>query len=235
MTSPGAVLDLIRREQTPAGRYAIVTNAAAGPPVAITVRFIEGGDTFQPDVIGLPSLPAVGARCLILPVSGRWVFAGVVTAPSTAVDYRTLDVPLVNNWDKSEQVDGSWGYQQDRMATGIGEYSGAVQQGRWTPQQGSTDNPVPTNPPTMRRPTVLFHNVRAALNAVAAAAGTVHMVELAMRRSDAFSAPFVSPVMRGHTYTTASPPVVGSPPTWSPGFGPLRLSPLASAAAGCCP
>lgn len=226
MTSPSAVLDMIRRELPAQGRYAIVTAVSAGPPVAVTVRFIEGGDTFQPDVLGQAALPSVGARALILPVAGRWVLAGVVTAPSSPPVYRTLELPLVNNWHLEQNTGtGAW-WLYDYVTNWDARTHGTVMQGRWPFQGGGAgDGSEPVVRPADDVTHLLYHGARAALDAIAAAAGTVHLVTLSMTRSDTLSNPQAAPRMFGHKYTTASPPPEGSP-SWVSGYGPLTLAPF---------
>ncbi|GAA1995613.1 hypothetical protein GCM10009718_36970 [Isoptericola halotolerans] len=218
MTSPAAVLEMVRRGRTPLPRIAIVTAATSGTPMSVTVRFVEGGATFRPLVLTHLPLPAVGSHCLILPADGGWVYAGAVADPSGAVDYRTVDLLLEHNWHKSNSSASPtpWQSQSDRGS------SGYVEQGRWGPQEGGPGAPTPTALPTVDYATILLHNL-AALDAIAAAAGTVHLVELVMTRTDLATPVQASPRMYGHQYTASSPPVVGQEPVPTPGFGPLSL------------
>ncbi|MCZ2261593.1 hypothetical protein [Isoptericola sp. QY 916] len=227
MTSPAAVLDLIRRELPAQARYAIVT-AVTSSPVTVTVRFVEGGNTFQPDVLNLTTLPTVGARALILPVSGRWVFAGVPASPTAVVQYHTLVRRPVHNWFKSHRLsDGGW-YQMDQIGHEYPNLRTNVTQGLWPPQAGGLGNVEPVNPPLTEWMSVLDHNARPGLDAIAAASGTVQMVELVLTRTLYAGGDYVSPVIWGHLYDGANPPPAGGPPAWVPGYGPVRLAPFAA-------
>ena len=218
MTSPAAILDMIRRGRTPLPRIAVVTAVDDGPPLVVTVRFVEGGDEFQPVVATQSSVPDVGDHCLVVPTVTQWVYLSAVSDPSADVEYHAVDVLVERNWLKTNaQGQTPWHWVQDRGANAW------IDQGRWGPQQGGIGDPVPTSPPMTDYASILVHNVEAVLDAIAAASGTVHLVELVMTRTDPASPVQASPIMYGHQYTAEDPPTAGQPPTWTPGFGPLRL------------
>jgi hypothetical protein len=224
VTSPDAVLDLIRRNRGPQARLAIVVGVQAGPPMYVAVRFVEGGDLVEPLISEQSSLPAVGAKCILVPaVGGGWVFLGSVTIPQ-GLFYNEAPISIAENWAKYRSVDtGEWTFQQNRHD--FGDFKYTVAQGRWEPQSGAAGQPTPTNPPMTEWVTILNHRMQGLLSVIAMQGGTVEKVELQMRRFDP-ATDYSSPVMYGHLYTYNNPPIESQPPQWVPGYGPLTLAPF---------
>lgn len=212
--TPDAVLEMIRRNRQPTARIAIVT-AVTTSPLAITVRFEEGGATFQPLILGNSTTPTVGARVLLVPANVGWVYVSTVLTPGNETSYDELYLPLVHNWEIAQRADSSW-FQLDH---GTAQF---FQQGHLAVQAGSDD--VLSPGVYYDSGAILDHAAPATFTALAAQSATIQLVDMQIRRNTG-GPDLVSPVMYGHAYDAANPPPQNAPP-WAPGFGPLRLSPL---------
>lgn len=224
MTSPAAVLAMIRREQRAVPRLAVVS-AVSADPASVTVRFVEDGQALHPLLLAHVPLPAVGDHCLVIPADGGWVYAGVVSDPGGSVEYRKVDALIEHNWHKEYDVETSaWNWQYD-YATLDPAAHGDVTQGRW-PQQTGGYGGSPERASMIDQASVLVHSIASVLDDIAAVGGTVHLVELVMQRTDTSPNVQVQPVMYGHGYDHDTAPDPAAAPVWTPGYGPVRLDPF---------
>jgi len=211
--TPSAILEMIRRNRQPQARVASVTAAAAGPPMTITCQF-DDGLTFQPLILGSATLPAAGAKALVIPSDAGWVYASTLLTPPGESPYLEQYLQIVHNWERVHRQDGTW-YQADH---GSAQF---YQQGH-LPQQSGGDGITPSI--FYDSGAILSHGAPEALASLSALGATVQLVDMQIRRN-AGGPDLVNPVMYGHTYDAGNPPAVNDPP-WAPGFGPLLLPPI---------
>lgn len=226
MTSPEQIAAMIARLATPRPRVGFV-RAVTGS--SVTVQMDDGATTTGLGWLSSGYSPVVGDRVLAVPAaSGEWFVVGKVTSsPATALAYktRTLERPT-NAWWKQdiERDTARWSYQWDQATA---SYEIALFQGRQPEQAGSSGQ---TQPNMTRNATLLHWGTLASL---VPSGSTIAKVALRIDRPVISGGPpLVSPVLYGHTYTPGAQPVVGTAPSFAPGFGPLRLGTLARGQSG---
>lgn len=230
MTSPDAVLRMIRAHAQPLPRTGFVTAVSLNPQ-AVTVSMEDGSVTSS--LAWNPAFtPAVGDRVLVTPTTTGWVVTSKVTAAPRLVPDEVVVVAPVNNWAKRNPWNfpgQPWFYQYDYASSSDPQYRGFVAQGRRPVSEG---DPGQAQTRMEDSATVLYYGPLASR---VPSGSTIQQVQLALNHGTSGGPDLAAPVMYGHTHTTANPPVGGAytpltpgqPPAWAPGFGPATFPPIA--------
>lgn len=209
MTSPAAILRMIRAHMPPLPRVGFVT-AIDLAAQAVTVS-MEDGATTSALAWDASLTPAVGDRVLVTPTTTGWVVTARVTAAPRLVTDETVTVGPVRSWAKVNASDSPWGRQVDQTAAATPAERRRVKAGR---HLGLTPGGIQPRPEDWA--TVLYYGPLASL---VPSGATIGHVSLTLYRPTGGDGPeLVAPVLWPHTHTSTSPPVVGSAPAWAPGY-----------------
>lgn len=226
MTSAETVAEIAKGLLPPQGMPAVVTASSAGPPMSITCRFLASGETMQPLILSSASLPAVGSQGAVIPFAGRWLWLSNIANPPIGITYREALYGSLWTAKKARSVtSGTWVYQNIVTDPNLAASIGEVIQGR-RPILAGGDGITQTAQEDWA--TLMWHDMATILGNIAAVGGTLHTAEIELYRVTFDTGPdLVSPIIYGHGHYPGNLPLVGSAPTWTVGYGPIRLPALA--------